>query len=208
MTSGNHETESASSSPLKSEGRLIVLSGPSGAGKTSLLDVLLAQPGYQHATSATTRAKRAGETENYHYTFISSETFETWEQEGRFLEHATVHGNRYGTLIENVQQIVDSGRVCVLDIDVQGARTLREKGLDCTFVFVSPPSLAELERRLRARATDAEEAIQKRLAIAESEMEEGKAYDLVVVNDDLKKAVDTVVSFMKERKIAPLPKSS
>jgi guanylate kinase len=195
----------SAATPLETRGRLIVLSGPSGAGKSSILHRLTARPGFRPSISATTRPRRKGERDGVDYTFVDRESFERLVAEGQFIEHALVHGNHYGTLVSHVRDILDEGAVCVLDIDVQGARALRDQGLDSVFVFVAPPSLEELERRLRTRGTDDEAAIARRLVRAREELEEKGMYDLCVENDVLDRAVDEVVDYLEERGVTPHP---
>lgn len=204
VTNHGHKTSGSpgTSRKLHTRGRLVVISGPSGAGKSSLVDRLLELPRFCHSTSSTTRARRPQETEGYHYDFIDPDTFQQMVDRNEFLEHATVHGNRYGTLIQTVQTIVDRGDICVLDIDVQGARTLRGQGIDCHFVFVAPPSLEELERRLRTRGTDGEASIQKRLENAVTEIGESKTYDLIVTNIDIEDSVRSVLDFLEARGVS------
>ncbi len=169
--------------------RLVVISGLSGAGKTTLAGVLLQDPRYKRALTATTRAPRGGEVDGVHYHFLAAAAFDVGIEDGAFLEWAVVYGgHRYGTPRKNVEAILDSGRHCLLVIDVQGAATLRAKGVDALYVFLKAPSLEELERRLRGRGEDDEVAIQARLEAARAELAAQDGFDLVLVNDKLDEA--------------------
>ena len=173
-------------------GRLIVVSGPSGSGKSTLWRRLVEHPGVTFSVSATTRSPRPGEQDGRDYYFLGDEEFSRRIKAGEFLEHAEVHGNRYGTLISEVRAALDAGLDLVLEIDVQGAEQARASDLPVVSVFVVPPSMQVLEARLRARASETEEQIRKRLAIAEAEMIRQCEYDHVVVNDDLERMISEV----------------
>ncbi len=171
-------------------GRLFVVSAPSGAGKTSLVRALLdADPGVRFSTSFTTRKPRAGEVDGRDYHFVSPARFEAMLQSDAFLEHALVFDHRYGTGREEVGRITADGFDVVLEIDWQGARQVRTSMPDCISVFVLPPSLAELERRLRGRSTDSEETIRRRLGDALADMTHWNEFDYAVVNDDFEVAL-------------------
>jgi guanylate kinase len=173
-------------------GLLVVLSAPSGAGKTTLARRFVAsRDDAQFSVSATTRAPRGAEREGVDYHFVSPERFATLVEEGAFAEWAEVHGKRYGTLRSTVQEALAGGRIAVFDIDVQGgAQVKRSWPTEAVAVFVLPPSMDELERRLRTRSTDSDEVITRRLQAARSEIERGLAeYDYVLVNDDLETAL-------------------
>lgn len=177
--------------------RLFVLSGPSGAGKGTLLKrVLEERPELCLTVSATTRAPRAGEVDGVSYHFITDEAFAALVDEGAFLEWANVHGHRYGTLWSEVDKHIDDGRSVVLEIDVQGAFNVRAQRPDAVLLFVEPPSMAELERRLRDRGTESEDSIRLRLANARHEMELADRYDARIVNDDLEEAVECAVELI------------
>lgn len=171
-------------------GSLIVLSGPSGAGKTSVYRAVLARhPEVRFSVSCTTRAPRPTETADIDYHFLSAPVFRARAAAGEFLEYAEVHGNWYGTLRAEVEGPVQAGTDILLDIDVQGARqvraALRGTPLAATtvFVFCAPPSLAELERRLRDRQTDSDAVIARRVAGARAELAAWREYDWLVVNE-------------------------
>ncbi len=167
-------------------GLLLVLSSPSGAGKSSLARRLLeTHPELTLSVSATTRAPRAGEEDGRDYHFLTREEFEIRRAAGWFYEWAVVHGNLYGTPKGPVREIFESGCDVLLDIDWQGAQQLiQQQDQDVVSVFILPPSMAELEARLRTRAQDSEEVIQRRLAGASAEMTHWGEYDYVLLNDD------------------------
>ena len=178
---------------------LIVVSAPSGAGKSTLCDRLIEEfPQMVYSVSCTTRAPRGEEKDGVHYYFLSKREFKERIRNGEFLEYAKVHGNYYGTLEDTVLYSMEEGHHVLLDIDVQGARQLRETLIRMdprhpvrsgfTDIFISPPSMEELERRLRGRGTDDEKVILKRLRNAESEMNAAAEYTYRIVNDDLDRA--------------------
>ena len=166
---------------------MLVLSSPSGAGKTTLSRKLLASDSaIAMSVSATTRSPRKGEVEGQDYYFVSSSMFGQMAEGGAFLEHAIVFDNKYGTPKEPVMLALAQGRDVLFDIDWQGTQQLRQQaGDDLVSIFVLPPSHEELERRLRARAQDAEDVVQARMAKANNEISHWAEYDYVVINDDL-----------------------
>lgn len=171
-------------------GIAIILSGASGTGKSTVCDLLRKERSdIAFSISCTTREPRAGETHGVHYHFLDRNAFETRLSAGDFIEHAEVHGNFYGTLKSELTDRIKNGIDVILDIDVQGAMQIRkhcetdEFLRNCTaFVFIAPPSFAELERRLRGRGTDSEEVIQRRLANAKTELTAWRQYDFLIVN--------------------------
>ncbi|NPV59577.1 MAG: guanylate kinase [Actinobacteria bacterium] len=170
-------------------GRLFVVAGPSGAGKGTLIEELLRRhPTAWLSVSATTRAPRSGETHGVQYYFLDRATFRDKVRNGDFLEWAEVHGNLYGTPRQSVVEHLEGGRDVILEIDVQGARQVREKMPDSVGIFVMPPSLEELERRLRGRGTESDSEIARRLRNAREESKAAEEYRYVVVNDDLRRA--------------------
>jgi guanylate kinase len=172
-------------------GLLFIVSAPSGAGKTTLVERLVEQtPHLKMSRSYTSRAAREGETDGVDYNFVSRSRFEAMIAAGEFLEWAEVFGNLYGTCAEDTERMLASGLDVVLVIDVQGARKVRHRGIPAITVFVMPPSQQVLERRLRGRSKDAEEAVQRRLQVARDEVAVFTEYDYVVVNDELPGAVD------------------
>jgi guanylate kinase len=182
-------------------GRLIIVSGPTASGKSTLWRRLVQRDGVDFSVSATTRAPREGEVDGRDYHFVSGEQFQTWIDADAFLEWAEVHGKRYGTLREHVLQSIDAGHDIVLEIDVQGARQLKDCGLPLFSLFVLPPSREILEKRLRDRGTETEEQIQRRLSIVDMEMSYAKDYQHQVVNDDfdrLESEVEKLLGYNKE----------
>lgn len=172
------------------KGRLIVISAPSGAGKTTLIKAVMPRfPELVYSVSHTTRPPRAGETHGTDYFFVDRDAFRALVDEGQMLEWAEVHGNLYGTSKAFVTDTLATGQSILLDIDVQGAAQVMASGLALTSVFIMPPSLEVLARRLGSRGTDSPEVIQTRLDNAAGEMARRSAYDHVVVNDDLDEAV-------------------
>jgi guanylate kinase len=172
---------------IQRRGLMLVLSSPSGAGKTTLSRKLLASdPSVTMSISTTTRSPRSGEEEGKDYFFVSPSMFRQMADGDAFLEHALVFGNHYGTPREPVQLALAKGRDVLFDIDWQGTQQLRQRaGDDLVSIFVLPPSHEELERRLRARAQDAEDVVQARMAKANNEISHWAEYDYVVINDDL-----------------------
>jgi len=178
--------------PAARRGLLLVISSPSGAGKTSLSRRLLAEhPGLRPSVSCTTRAPRTGEQDGREYHFVSPERFEAMIGEDAFIEHALVHEHRYGTPREPVVRAIAEGLDVLFDIDWQGARSVggafRE---DVARVFILPPSMAELRRRLVDRGQDALDVIERRLARARDEIRRWDEYDYVIVNDDFERAYE------------------
>ena len=192
------------SSPARS-GRLIVVSGPTASGKSTLWRRLVQRPGVAFSVSATTRPPRAGETDGQDYFFITPEEFERRAGAGEFLEWARVHGRFYGTPRAGVEAALATGRDVVLEIDVQGAAQIRRSGLPAVSIFVMPPSYEVLEQRLRARGTEDESEIQRRLTVVRSEMAEAPHYDHQVVNDDLNRMVAEVEAILGYGKAAVSP---
>jgi guanylate kinase len=172
--------------------RLLVLSAPSGAGKTTLCTRLLRDfKGLKLSISTTTRAPRGQEKNGVDYHFVDQATFEQEIRDGFFAEWAQVHGNYYGTSRRTLEDFFRSGNSVLLDIDVQGAHSLKKSyGPRCSTIFVAPPSLAVLEERLRARGTDSEQSIQKRMKNATEELARANEFDHQLVNDDLEKTYD------------------
>jgi guanylate kinase len=181
-------------------GRLIVLSAPSGAGKTSLVRALLERdPSLRVSTSYTTRRPRSGEVDGRDYFFVSKDRFESMIGAGAFLEHARVFDNYYGTSAEQVRSLTDAGQDVLLEIDWQGARQVRAAMPECVSIFILPPSVAELERRLRGRSTDEESVILRRLGDARDDMAHWEEFDFVVVNEDFDEALDTLSAILAGR---------
>ena len=181
----------------KRRGLLFIVSAPSGAGKTTLVERLVEQVlNLRMSRSYTSRHARQGETDGVDYNFVTRDRFEAMVAGGEFLEWADVFGNLYGTSIADTERRLESGSDLVLVIDVQGARQVRSRGVETTAIFVMPPSLGVLEERLRGRSKDSEDAIQRRLHVARQEVTAFTEYDFVVVNDELTSAVDRLRSIV------------
>jgi len=181
----------------KSRGLLFIVSAPSGAGKTTLVERLVEQTTHlKMSRSYTSRRAREGETDGVDYNFVSRERFEAMIAAGEFLEWAEVFGNLYGTSAADTDRMLAEGNDVVLVIDVQGARKVRSRGIETTAIFVMPPSMHVLEQRLRGRSKDSEEAIQRRLQVAREEVAAFVDYEFVVVNDELTAAVDRLRSIV------------
>ncbi|KAJ4000952.1 guanylate kinase/L-type calcium channel beta subunit [Lentinula boryana] len=173
--------------------RPLILSGPSGVGKSTLLHRLLAEfpDKFGFSVSHTTRAPRPGEQDGKQYHFVTREKFLALRQEGAFIESAEFSGNFYGTSFQTVREVQEKGRRCILDIEAQGVRQIKATDLNPIYCFISPPSLTSLRERLRARGTETEASIQKRLATALKEIQYAKephVHNFVIVNDDLDRA--------------------
>jgi len=172
-------------------GRLFIVSAPSGAGKTTLVEHLVEQTaGLIMSRSYTSRPARNGERDGVDYNFVTRDRFRAMVDAGAFLEWAEVFGNLYGTAAADTNRLRRAGSDVVLVIDVQGARQVRQSGIEATSVFVMPPSFAVLEQRLRGRSKDSDDAIARRLEVARDEVAAFVDYDFVVVNDDLEPAVE------------------
>ncbi|KAF8927699.1 guanylate kinase [Haplosporangium gracile] len=173
--------------------RPIVISGPSGAGKSTFLKRLFAEypDKFGFSVSNTTRNPRAGEINGVDYNFLTREEFLAGVARGDFIEHAEFSGNMYGTTVQGVKSVGDKGRICILDIDMQGVKLVKKTDLNPYYLSVQPPSIEELEKRLRGRGTEKEADIQGRLSAAQGELDYAKeegAYDEIIVNDDLETA--------------------
>mmetsp|Transcript_23679 Transcript_23679/g.41950 ORF Transcript_23679/g.41950 Transcript_23679/m.41950 type:complete len:266 (-) Transcript_23679:23-820(-) len=179
-------------SPVRTK-PLIIL-GPSGVGKSTMLTRLMQRfpDAFEFSVSTTTRKLRGAEQHGIHYFFVTREEFQQQVEEGKFLEWAEVHTNLYGTSREAVESIMTRGKICLMDIDVQGALQIYQKGLDCNYIFIMPPSMAELERRLKARSTEDDSVLRVRLRNAAAEIDTAKSNPSIfkdyLVNEDLEVA--------------------
>ncbi|KDN58622.1 MULTISPECIES: guanylate kinase [Exiguobacterium] len=200
---------------FKERGLLIVLSGPSGVGKGTVCRVLREEEdnNLQYSVSATTRKPREGEIEGVHYFFKTREQFEDMIEHKQLLEHAEFVGNYYGTPVEWVRETLEGGKDVILEIEVQGAFQVKERFPEAVFLFLAPPSLQELRNRLVGRGTESEEVIKQRLLVAREEIELMDAYDYVVTNDEVEKAIERIKAIVtaehcKRERVASLYKKA
>lgn len=185
---------------MSDRGRLFIVSGPSGSGKSTVLrEVFKKRDRLYFSVSATTRDPRPGETDGVEYYFITEDTFDAMVEHDEFLEHARYAKCSYGTPRAPVEDKLSQGFDVILDIEVEGARQVKARMPEAVSVFIAPPSLEELERRLRGRATDSEEKIRLRLETARGELAEAGHYDHVVVNDDHMRAADELLQIINSK---------
>jgi len=183
------------------KGNLVVISAPSGTGKGTVINrIIKKRPEFVFSVSATTRAPRPGEKDGEAYKFLSRERFTDMINEGKFLEHAEYVGNFYGTPAQPILECIETGKTIILDIEVLGAKQVMEKIPDALTIFIVPPSMEELERRLRGRGTDSEDKLLARLKRAGDEFEEKSRYKYIVVNDVVSRAVDEILSIIDTNK--------
>jgi len=185
------------------KGAILVLSGPSGAGKSTIINAASSEIGeYYFSISTTTREKRTGEVDGVDYFFVEKENFEEDIKAGNFLEYAQVHGNYYGTSLRPVREALDEGKLVIFDIDIQGHRLVRSKMNDITTsAFITPPTLASLEMRLRARCTDDETVIVERIENAKSEIRAVGEYDFTIINDTVEVAAKQFIIVAKAARL-------
>ncbi|MDM5271462.1 guanylate kinase [Sulfurovum sp. zt1-1] len=191
------------SNKISNNGAILVLSGPSGAGKSTIINAAAEEIGeYYFSISTTTRPPRVGEEHGKDYFFVSKEEFEEDIKAGNFLEYAEVHGNYYGTSLKPVREALQEGKLVIFDIDVQGHRLVRAKMNDITTsAFITPPTLSELESRLRARSTDDEAVISKRIENAKKEILAVGEYDFTILNDTVEDATKEFVIIAKAARL-------
>lgn len=181
------------------KGLIFILSAPSGAGKTTVLrKVLERRPEFVYSISATTRPPRPGEDAGKDYLFVSTDEFRKGIEEGRFAEWAEVHGHLYGTPEDTLESHTSTGKNVILDIDVQGALQLKQRHPEAILMFLVPPSFQELERRLRGRKTESDEAVKRRLDVAKQELCLQEEYDHIIVNNELERAADDVIMVINQ----------
>jgi guanylate kinase len=182
-------------------GRLFIISGSSGVGKGTVIKKFLEKAkGIYLSVSTTTRKPREGEEHGKNYFFVTREDFEKDVDAGNFLEHAEFGGNLYGTNKNTVEKMLKDGKNVLLEIEVQGAKQVKEKLSDTVTIFILPPSLEEIEKRLRGRGTESEEAIQKRLQSIAFELKESEHYDYKVVNDFVERAADEILKIYEDNR--------
>lgn len=184
---------------LDDKGLLIVLSGPSGVGKGTVREALFKIPGHDlvYSVSMTTRKPREGEVDGREYFFVTEEEFKKNIEEGKMLEYAKFVGNYYGTPLDEVNKQLNKGNEVVLEIEVQGALQVREKMHDAVFIFIAPPSIDALYKRLKKRGTDSEEIIKERIEKAQKEIKLAYKYDYIVVNDTVDNAADRIMAIIR-----------
>ncbi|XP_076637819.1 guanylate kinase isoform X2 [Colletes latitarsis] len=181
--------------------RPLILCGPSGSGKSTLIKQLFEEfpDKFGYSISHTSRQPRPGEIDGEHYYFTTKEKMQKEIEQGEFIETATYSGNLYGTSKRAVEDVQKAGKMCILDIDMQGVKQIKQSSLNPLYVFIKPPSLNELEKRLRDRQTETEDSLQRRLSVARTEMEYGEQlgnFDMVIENDDLPKAYNKLREFI------------
>jgi guanylate kinase len=192
------------SSRKKAAGRLFVVTAPSGAGKTSLIDALVrADPSLKLSVSYTTRAPRPGEKDGVDYHFVDDAAFLAMQARGEFLENAEVHGYRYGTSKKVITEALARGEDLILEIDWQGARQVRAVYPGCVGIFILPPSIEELERRMRSRGQDADAVIRRRLDNARGEMEHAGEFDYAIINKDFDTARQELAGIIQKERADP-----
>ncbi len=191
---------------MSSVGRLIVVSGPSGSGKGTILGEILKSPDYVYSVSATTRQPRQGEIDGRHYFFMQKTEFEERILQNGFIEYAEYNGNYYGTPVDFVNANLKNGKNVILEIEVQGAMQIKKTIPDALFIFMTPESRTELEKRLRLRGSEDEQTIKRRLAIADRELSSSLLYDYVIFNEKGKqeKAVEDFFAAVRASALTPL----
>lgn len=178
---------------MNKRGMLIVISGPSGTGKGTIAKILAKDCDFELSVSRTTRTPRPGEIDGVHYYFTEAEAFEKMIKENKLFEYAVYNGNYYGTPVENVEQMLNSGKNVILEIEVKGASKIKDVYKeDYISIFIIPPTKKEMEMRLRERGSESDEEIKARLEISDEEIKAANCYEYLVVNDTIEKAVDDI----------------
>ncbi|MDI6891499.1 MAG: guanylate kinase [Actinomycetota bacterium] len=191
---------------MQFKGRIFVVSGPSGAGKGTLVVKLMNRVPYLHlSVSATTRKPRPDEIPGVDYHFLSEEEFLKGVEEGKFLEWAKVHDCLYGTLYDEVKEFLAGGYDVVLEIDVQGALQVKERVPEAALIFISPPSWKELKARLEKRRTETKEAVERRIQNAKAEIKFADKYGYVIINDEVERAAERLVNIVKQERAKKKP---
>lgn len=186
---------------MKNKGLLLVVSAPSGCGKGTILGEILKDDSFYYSISATTRAPREGEQDGVNYHFITKEEFEQRIAQGGMLEYAQYCGNYYGTPKKEVEQMREAGRDVILEIEVEGAMKVRALCPDAVFLFIAPPSVEELRRRLNKRGTEAAEVIEERVSQASRELSYADRYDYIIVNGELEEAIQDFRTVVRAEKL-------
>ena len=186
---------------MSNRGNLIIFAAPSGAGKSSLINGMIEKDkdSYELSISATTRSPREGETHGKDYFFISDEEFNKLKENGAFIENAEVHGHQYGTLKSFIEEKLEIGINVILDIDVQGFNQIKETLKDTISIFIIPPSMEELKKRLIMRGLDSDDVIKKRLVNAKTELKSAELFDYIVLNKDFDKALEEISAIIFEK---------
>jgi guanylate kinase len=184
---------------LNTKGLLVVISGPSGVGKGTVREALFKREGHDlvYSVSMTTRKPRVGEMDGREYYFVTEEEFKNRIEEGKFLEYTQFVGNYYGTPLDKVNEHLEEGKEVVLEIEVDGAGQVREKMPNGVFIFVAPPTMADLKKRLKRRGTESDEVIEERYNKAKREIGLAELYDYIVVNDTVENAADKIMAIIR-----------
>ncbi|MCL4510187.1 MAG: guanylate kinase [Bacteroidetes bacterium] len=185
---------------MKRRGMLLVVSAPSGAGKTTIVKEVLSHfPSFRFSVSATTRPMRTGETDGKDYFFLTKPEFEKRIAAGDLVEYEEIYSNYYGTLKSEVEKALSNGEDIVFDVDVKGGLSIKVKFPEAVLIFVKPPSLEILKQRLAGRGSESPEQVEKRMARVPMELEKGELYDYIIINDELKRAVNEVFDIINRK---------
>jgi guanylate kinase len=186
---------------MKRRGMLLVMSAPSGGGKTTIVKAVLQEfPSFGFSVSATTRQRRTGEVDGKDYYFLSKAEFEKKIAGGELVEHEEIYSNYYGTLKSEVENALSRGRDIVFDVDVKGGLSIKAKFPEAVLIFLKPPSIETLRKRLEGRGSETQEQVDRRMARAEMELEKGGEYDYIITNDELKRALNEVFDIIKKKR--------